>query len=268
MTYDEYASILAINWSTLKAMQLSPLHYHHTLLTPSEDTDALTLGRAFHTATFEPEKYLGEYAIWDGGNRRGKAWDAFVEEHTAQTILTTAQHELAVAMSTAVRSHPVAGPYVSAQGEREVGVTWRDKDTGLDCKARLDLITERAIVDLKSARSIDRRLFGSAAARYGYHGQGAFYHDGLLTARKADRPVALVAVEKAAPFDVGVFVLEPDGALYAGQEVYKELLGRVAECRKSGKWPGRYDREQVLELPRWVFDDGDDDDIADGIAIE
>ena len=38
-----------------------------------------------------------------------------------------------------------------------------------------------------------------------------------------------------------------------------ELLRRVAQCRETGQWPGRYQQEQLLSLPTWRFEDDETD---------
>jgi len=46
-----YSKLEAVNWSSLKEMRRSPRHYQHRLTAPREDTKAMALGRATHTAT-------------------------------------------------------------------------------------------------------------------------------------------------------------------------------------------------------------------------
>jgi hypothetical protein len=73
--------------------------------------------------------------------------------------------------------------------------------------------------------------------------------------------VMIVAVESEAPYDVGVFEVSQE-ALAAGDEDVARLLRRVAECRASVRWPGRYPDVTELDLPGWAKP-RDEGDLAD-----
>jgi exodeoxyribonuclease VIII len=255
--YAAYSKIDAVNWTTLKELRRSPLHYRHRLTTPREDNARLALGRAAHTAVFEPDRFLLDYALFEGERRAGKAWEAFAEQHANRTILKRAEYEQCLAIRNAVREHRVAATYLE-RGAGEKAIRWTDRATGIECKARLDWHSRSrpAIVDLKSTGDISK--FADISARMLYHCQGAFYQGGLEAVEGERFPVVFIAVEKDAPHDVGVFVLDED-ALYAGSEEVRYLLERVTTCRQTGRWPGRYDEEQSLRLPTWMFGDEEGD---------
>ena len=46
--------------------------------------------------------------------------------------------------------------------------------------------------------------------------------------------------------------LTADDALRIGREKREELLAKVLECERSGKWPGRCPEIVPLELPLWA----------------
>lgn len=272
MTDDDFAAyskINAVNWSTLKEMRKSPKHYQHALTHPREDTPAMALGRATHTAVFEPDRFALEYAVWKGERRAGKDWEAFKAAHESETILRIDDYKRAIAIRDAVRSHPVASRYL-VDGHAEQTITWRDEETGIACKARLDWHRKspRVLVDLKTANDIEKRKFGQAAARLGYHGQIAFYSDGLASSMRSQLDeVVIIAAESDAPYDVAVFRIDAD-VLYAGRELYRDLLCRVAGCFELGAWPGRYNERESLELPEWAFGDDDDNEGLTSSVVE
>lgn len=265
MNFADYQALRAINWSTLKEMRASPLAYRYRLDVPREDTPALALGRLTHAMVFEPETLNQDFAIWEGGVRRGKEWDAFVAANPGKTLFRVDEVDTATAMADAVRRHPLVQPYLDG-GIFEATVTWDDPHTGLACKGRPDWLIpdSRILLDLKTTRSIEGRRFGSSAASFGYHCQLAFYRAGVAASLGWEpKRVLIVAVEKDAPYDVGVFELDDD-TLYAGEEEVRELLGRVRQCVLKDQWPGRYEDEQALQLPAWLFE-GDDEG---GIDLE
>ena len=151
-----------------------------------------------------------------------------------------------------MRSHPVASTLFT--GSSEVVRTWTDPATGLDCKCRIDHLSDHATVDLKSTGDLDERLFMQTAARLSYHGQAAYYQRG---ADACDLPYYIVAVESAAPYDVAVFEY-PEWVLAQAQAHVDELLSAVAYHREHDIWPGRYPGLVELGLPKWAEDEAGD----------
>jgi hypothetical protein len=256
-TFAEYQSIDSCNWSTLKYAVRSGLHYNYSLTSAGAETDAMRLGRATHTAVFEPDRLLHEYVIWEGGTRRGKEWEAFKVAHAGKTILKPDELDTACAIRDAVRAHPIAAALL-VSGTPECTIQWTDKDTGIACKARLDWLSDTALVDLKTTRNIEPRRFGAQCGEMQYHGQLAFYASGLL-ALGLEPAIKIIAVENSAPHDVAVYDLGDDEQ-YAGEVQYQEALRTVAACRRSGVWPGGYPAEMGLMLPAWSFPNPEDEE--------
>lgn len=262
--FSTYQAIDAVNWSSLKWMQVSPLHFQHYVERGRGDTTSLLMGRALHSATFEPDAFPLEYAVYDGAIRRGKAWEAFKDANIGRSILRVDEYERTLAKRDAIRRHPLVAPLLE-YGEAEKTVQWTDAETGLACKARLDWVCA-SIVDLKGSPTVDERRFGAAAARYGYHCQLAWYRLGYQAVTGEGKPCLLVVVEHDPPHDVAVFDVGPD-ELYAGEEECRSLLRRLAECKASGRWPGRYEETRSLSLPAWVWGDDEDGLFEDGIKL-
>lgn len=264
MNFTEYAELQAVNATSLKAMRRSPLHYRWALEHPLEDSPRLAMGRAVHTAVFEPDRFLLDYVLFEGERRAGKAYAELCERNPTKTILKTEEYQTCLATRDAVRSHPVAGPDLTPPGEAEKVITWTDEATGLPCKARLDWWRPGLFCDLKTTADIDAGRFAATAYRLGYHVQLAFYRAGLIANGLDAPPPRIIAVEVAAPHDVAVFALDDD-ALYAGEVEVADLLAKVAAGRFSNLWPGRYPEERPLSLPAWALpqDDGD----LDGLDV-
>lgn len=260
--FNDYLKIDAVNWSTLKEMRRSPLHYKYRLSSPRKDTATLRAGRAAHTAVFEPDRFLLDYAMFDGAVRRGKAWDAFVDANPHRTIIKPDEYHRALAIRDAVRSHPLAVPYL-ARGKAEHPVTWTDDETGLRCKARVDFLSDSkpAIVDLKTSSTIDYSPFCSTAYRLAYFCQMGLYQWGMKVATGRELPVVVIAVEAGPPHDVGVF---PYGAdeLEAGLNEARSLLTKLAYHREKDTWPGQYAEELELQFPTWATK-REDENVAD-----
>jgi hypothetical protein len=273
VSYETYAKLGGVNISTLKELGRSPLHYRHRLANPKE-SKPLTLGSAAHCAVLEPERFDRDHAVWgertESGRLRpriGKAYEAFEVLNAHRKILTEPEQVDALAMQAAVRSSAPAMRYLRA-GEPEVTMQWVDEETCAPCRGRADWITTDAgwpvIVGLKTARDCRPILFGNQAAKLGYHLQWAFYRDGFEKIHgKAPRMVEIV-VESVAPHDVAVYII-PAEIIEQGRAEYRDLLVRLADCKRANNWPGAVPGETHLTLPSWVYDS--DDDVS-GLELE
>lgn len=251
MTYAEYARIPAVNWSRLKSLRVSPLQYQHDLTAPREETGFLRIGTTMHAYILEPETFRDRFCVYEGAVRRGKEWEAFKAANANATILIASEMEAAVGCAKAVLAHPVAAPFLRG-GFKEAVLQWEDAETGTKCKARLDIAGAR-LVDLKSAGQIGKRRFASQAASLGYHGQFAYYEDGLRAngIEPTGDPVMIV-VQSEPPHDVITYRMPPH-VIDAGRAEYRALLELLAECEESGVWPGVAPDELVdFELPAWA----------------
>ena len=271
MKFAEYLKASGVNFSTLKHMARSPLHYHHSLKHPPEETTNMLLGRATHTAVFEPKRFQLEYAVWEG-TRRGNAFKAFQEECEAQgrSVLRDTEHQTALAIRDAVRGIPVVADLLE-KGRPEVSLFWRNPQTGVSCKGRLDWIADSGVIlDLKTTLNSDPGWFASHAWKMGYFHQAAMYQEGYAVASGKGTMLrsGIVAVERDAPHACHLFWLDEDSLERAWGE-YVGWLGQVLECTDTKAWPGPMPVEEQLAIPSWAMaaDEGDAVDFS-GITAE
>lgn len=265
---EDYDRLARVNFSTLKSIGRSPLHYAYRLVKADKDTGPKKTGRATHLAVFEPDQFRATCALWTGGVRRGKEWDAFRKKNPGRDILTEAENEKCLAIQKAVRADRIAHPYVS-EGQGEVTMLWTAMvEVGplLQCKGRIDFDGATALVDLKSTRDASPDGFGREVWRYGYHVQAAWYSDAYYLATGIRKPYVLVAVEVEAPHVVQVYRV-PEVVLELGRETYRAWLEKLAICREESRWPGYADGELELTLPKWAVDLGADEDLT-GLDLE
>ena len=267
----DYDQIDAMNWSRLKLLRISPLHFHRP--PPKPDVLHLRKGRAVHTLVLEPERFTAEYAIWLGA-RRGKAWIEFRDAHTDVCVLTEAEADVAKAAADAVLANADAMSLLT-RGVAEQPLVWTDAETGVRCKGRTDYTGDGSgsgrLVDLKTTAFIELDAFGRQCAKFGYHGQMSYYHDGLVAnGAPADVLPALVVVQSAAPHDVVVYDV-PDYVIDAGRALYRRLLRLLVQCRERGEWPGVAQAErQTLHLPEWALTEYTDPDapvVVEGVSF-
>lgn len=256
MSHADYAAIEALNWSTLKLLDVSPAWLRWCAEHPQDDTTAYALGRAVHCAILEPARLSERYVVAPDVDRRtkdGKAeWAAFQESAGTRDVLRTADMDIVDRCAAAVQAHERARAVLSG-GRVEIDAQWIDSGTAIKCKGRLDCVTDR-VVDLKTTRRRTLREFTVDASRMLYHGQLAWYHDGAIAAGLigADAPNPLiVGVQTVEPYDVAVYEYT-DAALATGRALYRRLADQYAACGDSEWWPGIAPDIVPLDVERWA----------------
>jgi len=265
---EQYDSIDRSNFSLLKLMKWSPAHYKHALVTPVPDSDAKKVGRVVHLAAFEPERFRNAIAVWDGGTRRGKDWDAFKERNQGKELLTENEYARCMSVQKAVQSHATAMRYVQ-RGQGEVSMLWTTKvgEAVVKAKGRIDFNSASAIVDLKTTRDASPDAFGRQAHDLSYVAQAAWYCDGYEAATGVKKPYVIIAVESEAPFVVQPYIV-PEGLIELGREEYRGWLDKLLFCRSQYYWPGYSDGSELeLSLPPWALPKEDEDLSGEGLIL-
>ena len=239
-----------------------PLTYHQKLtgVIPPQDSAAYWMGRAVHTLVCEGRgAFDKEFLVSDGPvNPKtqepfGKLTKAYKEWSAAQRLIpiSTTDFGFMVKLQSAVYLHPIATRLLQdgwAEG------TVRTQMAGENVQIRIDYFNPNfgddltgekgAIVDLKTCDNID--YFESDAKRYGYLRQAGFYTEALSLACGEKFPFYFIAVEKRAPFRVGVWRVSAD-TLEAAQASNYRAISRLKECRCQNIWPTGYEEMRVMD---------------------
>ena len=260
LTNEAYHELEAVSPSRLKVLARSPLHYWDRFLAPdrekSEPTAAMQLGTALHTAVLEPELWDSTIAVpphaFDRRTKAGKERaDAFAAESEGCLVLTPDDADTVRRMVDAVRRHPAAAFLLELPGRREASYTWIDPETGLACKTRPDWHSEDdfAVVDLKSTKDASRVEFAKSIANLDYHVQAAWNRRALGKER-----FLTIEVENVRPYAVAVYPASA-AMLAAGERRIDRAMEQLAECWRTGIWPGYGDLiAEEIELPGWCRD--------------
>ncbi len=258
-----------ISSTAVRQMYASPKGFLHKWLNTVEEDDAdhFRIGRAAHMMLLEPDKFRKLNIVmpeFTGLTQDGKVSaqskeaknkrDKWISEQAfGALIVSAAEMDMLVGMIEAVLEHDTARGMLS-KGVAECSILWVDQDTGVACRARPDFIVTEdngdvQLVDFKTARSVAPGLFAYAIADHGYHVQMAFYHDAYMAATgKQPQSISFITVEKEAPYEVAVHVMDDD--MYAeGQRQYKHALKLYKKCRETNKWPGIQQNAQMISLP-------------------
>lgn len=274
---DEYHAFDACSSSRLAKMRRSPAHCLASLEAP-DSTPALDFGTAVHVSVLEPDTFDAAYSLDpehpDGGYPKGwrnttdyrETRDAILG--AGRKLLAKADREACLRIRDAVWN---AGGDVSAimtaKTATEVSYLARDPDHdagdgGLLCKCRPDIevAPARTVVDLKTALDASEWAFAKSISTYGYHIARAFYMHTLDLAGldRWDHYLFLV-VEKAPPWGVALYDLDPDAA-DQGQREMDSLLELYARCKATGHWPAFPPDVRTVGIPGYAFKETETDE--------
>lgn len=252
----------AINSTSLKKILKSPATFYSDFVlgVKDEPTEAMKFGTLVHRAILEPESFLKSYIVTpEFGDLRSKANKMAKEEWLSslpvETIVTTREElEHLTGMIESILKHEGARRLLS-NGIPEVVGYYRDDETGLKCRVKVDFLRfdVSAVIDLKTTKDCSITSFSKDIWNRGYHFQLAMYCEAVraISGKKVEYP-AFVAVEKKPPYEVAVYLAD-DGMLDLGYQQYRRAMRTLSECLKTGQW-ARYQTEiQQIALPHWAY---------------
>jgi len=249
----EYFANPAINCSGLKIIaQKTPLHFKSKQEEPREETPALIIGSAVHCLTLEPDLFSVRYVIAPKIDKRTKAgkeqWADL--EATGRIVLSEDDADKIMRIADAVRTHKTASKLITG-GFAEVSVFTKIDGTPAKCKC--DYLRENvAIIDLKTTEDASKAGFMRSVIKYGYHQQAAWYLDCLEAYGKPVDAFVFIAVEKTAPFAVGIYELDAD-TVQLGRELNERALRVYQDCLQTNVWQGYSEQIELLNAPAWAY---------------
>lgn len=264
----EYHALPDVGSSGLKTFRRSPLHYWSAYRDPArerrEPTPLMRIGTAWHAAIFEPEKFEAEYIeIPEGLDRRtkeGKALWAEIEASGREPLSASGMAQIR-AMAQASRAHPVVRVIMDQpDGVGEASMFWTDAESGVRCKIRPDyhvppcaMFPDGLILDGKSIDDASPDAFARNAWNAEHYIQAGLYCEGAQQVWRTNRPpvFAWLVQERDAPHAVAVYSAADDLIEYGRRQI-RPLLRNLAECERSGQWPGYPQTVQPLALPVWA----------------
>lgn len=242
----EYDAIDALNYTGMKELLKSPLHYQQWLKNRQnkEDTKALRIGKMTHEAILQPDLFQRYKSLPDCDRRtkEGKElWLHFIESLKPNEIAVAQdEYELSLSMSDAVH-----------QALEQKGIQFSETEqiktaefSGVNFKCLVDAIgTDGVIYDIKTTDDASLQGFKRTALSYKYYLQAFLYKSiaGL-------NDFVFVVVEKEPPHAVAFYRLGQE-FMNKGSEELLHAVTLYSKSMQSGKWDG-YSTDIVdLDLP-------------------
>lgn len=172
------------------------------------------------------------------------------------TVMKPKQFASITRAAESVLGNPKARRLLEAAPYREVSLFATDPESGVGLRGRVDALGD-LLVDLKTAAAdVQDRALARAVLDHGYYLSAAVYRNLLALILGDDPgPMHLIFVERSAPFEVAVRVLDdPDWFAY-GLKRMREAIDLFASCKEFGVWPGADDEEgdvRPLDFPAWL----------------
>ena len=258
----------AISKSRLANMSVCPAYFKWCEDNPTEPSEDMVLGSAFHKIVLEPETFDKEFMIMPHFDRRTKEGRLGYEnlmnkvQGHAITLITKEQYDTICGMRYSIMSNPYARKLIN--GNIEQSMYWTDELTKVNCKCRPDVwrrVADRVVItDLKSAKSVMPNEFMRDCVKYHYDLQTAMYRDGVskvLGVPKENIDFVFIAVEKKPPYLLNIMQADTY-VIQKGEADFREYIGTYAECLETHNWYGLNGRDNIinnLSLPSYLLKD-------------
>lgn len=260
LTDAKYRAVSAVSNSMLSRFAAAtPRHFKEAK--EFKGSPESELGIAVHSLYLTPELFKYEYVqaqVVDRRTKDGKEAHAlFLATHEGKRVLPHYDYQRCEAIVSELAQHKELGRLRDGC-ESEVSIFWRDNLSGLSCKGRLDLYSQKAahVFDLKTTSKLaTERDFQRAVVQRGYHRQAAFYIDGLRAIGAPAKDFYFIVAETEAPYAVALFKMDEAFIEYGRQQV-RGLLQQYAICQQSNYWPSYPTEVQMLRCPPWLKTDG------------
>lgn len=252
---EEYHAGPGVSNSGLSLFLKSPKKYWYKYLQETykenKESDDKKFGSAVHAALLEPAEFDKRYFVTKKIARRGKEWEAILNEAGEKEILFDGDLKVIDLIKESILQLKIGKKLLD--GKKEHSIYWIDKDSGVLCRTRPDCYNDRFVLDVKTTRDASPQEYPKSVYNYGYHRQAAMMLDGLeAITGKSYKDFIHLAIEKDPPYLLGVYNLDDD-AIEQGRREYKAALIKFRECMEANYWPGYTEVIQDLSLPYWAL---------------
>ena len=261
---DEYHA--RAEWSNSQAKlipdEVELFHRRHIEKHPAfqfKQTASMAMGTAVHDIVLEntPVVMIPGDVLSKSGAKAGNNWKAFQSDNPGKVLCK--QDDPILHMVASIRNEPAAMKWLDAEGPVEQSMIYRDAETGLDLRARLDkltLLTEGSVIlDLKTTTKDphSEREIAKVIYKFGYHRQGAWYWDAAEAYGHDIEAFLLVFVRNSQPYDCHVWELSAT-ALELGRHQNTIAKRDLAHRLETNNWkPEAFGRISMIDVPDWAY---------------
>lgn len=260
---DIYHSLPYVSSSQLKYLhKTSPAHFKAKFIDktirPEEPSYAMKLGTAVHSMILTPDLFKKNIYIAqkiDARTKEGKEAKLQMErESFDKTVIYEADLPALIGMDASVKRNKPAQS-VMDETLKELSLFWKCPGTGLMMKARIDAVNTEYLIELKTTKSAQPKMFESTAFNLNYDLSLAHYLEGCRNVLHTKPNSYFVVVESEAPYVSQTF-LATDDFISVGHAKWLDAIMLLSRCYETKTWPGYSDEnvEPILMLnpPKWA----------------
>ena len=219
-----------------------------------KQTKAMADGTAVHAFFLERDNFDTDFVIKPADMRLNtKAGKEWALEHQSKIIIDSELGNNLYEMEKSFMDSPAKLIY-DIKGQTELSYFWDDFGT-IKGKCRPDWISDdgNIVVDIKSTTDASPRGFQKSISTWGYHLQLGWYLRGLRKLGLPAEQFIFIAIEKTAPFCVGVYRADQEMINYAMKEL-DQLMPEIQTAMVSNEFPDYTPEITSIGLPPWMTD--------------
>lgn len=239
------------------------MHIAEPRLFTFEATDDMELGTQLHGLVLEHQDLLiiPPTALTSNGQRRGKNWDAWCDEHPANPGILPKDSKRILSMRDGIMANPVLRDLFNAEGDTEHTIILDDSVTGFGLRMRLDKLAQfpkgYVIGDIKATAIdvTDERQVAAKVYAMGYHQQAAAYWDAAELLYGPPLDFVFAFVRNRPPFNAVAWaptLNDMDLGRRHNRLALDELKRRIADNDWRGERFGKLNR---FSLPNYAYSD-------------
>ena len=223
---------------------------------PPERNQAFAFGTAAHVGILEGMGKMWEsFAVGGPINEKtGKSYGTgtkkfaeWLEASGNDEAISTFEADMIAEMQAAVMAHEKAGPLL--EGDTVVEGTLLADICDVPCQSRVDVFNNDTgtIIDLKTCADLDD--FERDARKYHYIRQMAFYQMMADANGLEGLSCTLIAVEKKAPYRVGVWLIASRSIETEIENIHSALCN-YEYAKSIDQWPTGFEETRILETKK------------------
>ena len=219
-----------------------------------KQTKAMADGTAVHAFFLERDKFDTDFVIKPADMRLNtKAGKEWALEHQSKIIIDSELGNNLYEMEKSFMDSPAKLIY-DIKGQTELSYFWDDLGT-IKGKCRPDWLSDDGsiVVDVKTTTDASPRGFQKSKSTWGYHLQLGWYLRGLRKLGLPAEQFIFIAIEKTAPFCVGVYRADQEMINYAMKEL-DQLMPEIQTAMVSNEFPDYTPEITSIGLPPWMTD--------------
>ena len=219
-----------------------------------KQTKAMADGTAVHAFFLERDKFDTDFIVKPADMRLNtKAGKEWALEQKDKIIIDSELGNNLYEMEKSFIDSPAKLIY-DIKGQTELSYFWDDLGT-IKGKCRPDWLSDDGsiVVDVKTTTDASPRGFQKSIANWGYHLQLGWYLRGLRKLGLSAEQFIFIAIEKTAPFCVGVYKADQEIINFAIKELY-QLMPEIQTAMVSNEFPDYTPEITSIGLPPWMTD--------------